>query len=136
MSRSRTPIGLKIALAIVAVALVVVAVFLVSEHLFHKTSVIAPRDYTKKVATGGAIESKYLSMGNFKTRSLSVAAPGLLALAQTLAGGFVDDLSYEQDLDTVLTFGGEKPGDAVPLSLFEKIGKLLREFLFRLFHKQ
>lgn len=65
-----------------------------------------------------------------------VAAPGLLALAQTLAGGFVDDLSYDQDLDTVLTFGGEKPGDAVPLSLFEKIGKLLREFLFRLFHKQ
>ena len=78
MSRSRTPIGLKIALAIVAVALVVVAVFLVSENLFHKTSVIAPRDYTKKVATGGAIESKYLATGNFKTRSLSVAAPGLL----------------------------------------------------------
>ena len=54
-------------MAIVAVALVVVAAFLASGRLFHKTSTIAPRDYTRKVATG-----------NFKTRSLSVAAPGLL----------------------------------------------------------
>ena len=78
MSRARTRAGLKIVSAFVALALIVVAVFLVSGSLSHKPSTIAPRDYTKRVATGGAIESKYLATGSFKTRSLSVAAPGLL----------------------------------------------------------
>lgn len=79
MLRARASIGLKIAAAGVAIALLtVVAVYLGSGRLFHKTSTIAPRGYAKKVATGGAIESKYLATGSFKTRSLYVAAPGLL----------------------------------------------------------
>ena len=76
--RTRTRVGLKTALAFVALAFVVVAVYLSSGSLFQKPSTIAPRDYMEKVATGGAIESKYLATGSFKTRSLSVAAPGLL----------------------------------------------------------
>lgn len=62
------------------------------------------------------------------------AESAALALAETLAGGFTDDLSYAEDLDTVLNLNEPaEQGDAVPLSLFVKIWNILREFFFRLF---
>ncbi len=63
-----------------------------------------------------------------------VAQSGVLALAETLAGGFTDDLSYAEDLDTVLHLSGSaEPDAAVPLSLFKKIWNIMREFFVRLF---
>ena len=62
------------------------------------------------------------------------AEPAALALAETLAGGFTDDLSYAQDLDTVLELSKPAdPNDAVPLSLFRKIWNMIREYFSRLF---
>ena len=100
-SRIRTRGGLKIAIAIVAVALVVVAVFLSSGSLFQRPSTIAPRDYMKRVAAGGTIESKYLATGSFKTRSLSVAAPGLL---ETFTIFYPDELATSDRKYPVVVF--------------------------------
>ena len=64
-----------------------------------------------------------------KVNFCGAAEPAELALAETLAGGFIDDLSYAQDLDTVLELS--KPvdqNDAVPLSLFKKIWNMIKEY--------
>ncbi|HBL40358.1 MAG TPA: hypothetical protein DDY98_01835 [Ruminococcaceae bacterium] len=63
-----------------------------------------------------------------------LADDAVMALARTLAGGFTDDLSYEQDIDTVLDLSGSATGsDTIPLSIVRKILNILREVLRRLF---
>ena len=69
-----------------------------------------------------------------KVNFSGAAESGALALAETLAGGFTDDLSYAEDLDTVLRLSSfAEPDNAVPLSLFKKIWNILLEFFSRLF---
>ncbi len=62
-----------------------------------------------------------------------LADDAVMALVRTLAGGFADDLSYEEDIDTVLDLSGSAAGsDTVPLSIVLKILNILREVLQRL----